>query len=185
MVVATLTNATTKQQDIRLFMNNKKQQLYIKNEKGRYEPYKPKEIGDKNVYRKIGNKYVPFAVVTKDEDWFQGGVFVVRSDKRYGTRSIADSEYLQECFRVDRIGNNYRILADQLASLEDYADFCAEELRKYKLERIDEYGYGMSTQEEIMCVVGSVFKFSDILKEKIEKEKTQKRDGSDMSNPPF
>lgn len=164
---------------------NKKQQLYIKNAKGRYEPYKPKEIGEKNVYRKIGNKYVPFAVVTKEEDWLQSGVFVVRSDKKSSCRSIAESEYLQECFRIDKIGNNYRILVDQLASLKDYADFCYEELRKYKFERIDENGYGISTQEEIMCIVGSVFKFSDILKEKIEKEKTQKRDDSDMSNPPF
>lgn len=162
----------------------KRQQLYIKNDKGRYVPYEPKALGEKNVYRKIGNKYVPFAVVTKEEDWFQGGVFVVRSDKKYGTRSIADSEYLQEVFHIDKIGNNYRILADQLASLEDYADFCAEELRKYKLERIDEHGYGMSTQEEIMCVVGSVFKFSDILKEKIEKEKSQVRQSGDYRRKP-
>jgi hypothetical protein len=162
----------------------KKQQLYIKNDKGRYEPYKPKEIEDKNVYRKIGNKYVPFAVVTKEDDWFQGGVFVVRSDKHYANRSIAESEYLQECFRIDKIGNNYRILADQLASLEDYVDFCAEELRKYKLERIDEHGYGMSTQEQIMCIIGSVFKFSDILKERICKENTEVRQPQDM-NPRF
>lgn len=159
----------------------KKQQLYIRNDKGRYEPYKPKEIEDKNVYRKIGNKYVPFAVVTKEEDWFQGGVFVVRSDKHYANRSIAEAEYLQECFRVDKIGNNYRILADQLASLEDYADFCAKELQKYKMKRINEYGYGMSTQEEIMCIIGSVFKFSDILKERIEKEKTEVRQPDDMT----
>lgn len=157
---------------------NKKPQLYIKNEKGRYEPYKPKEIGDKNVYRKIGNKYVPFAVVTKDEDWFQGGVFVVRSDKHYSHRSIADSEYLQECFRIDKIGNNYRILADQLASLQDYRDFASKELQKFRNERYSD-GYGLSTEEEICCVVGSVFKFSQILKENIEKEKTQKRSPSD------
>lgn len=164
-------------------MSNKKPQLYIKNEKGRYEPYKPKELGENNVYRKIGNKYIPFAVVKKDEDWLQGGVFVVRSDKRYGTRSIADSEYLQECFRVDRIGNNYRILADQLASLEDYADFCASELRKHEDER-RKSGIGISRAEKIECIVGSVFKFSNILKEKIEKENTQQRDSSD-ANPPF
>lgn len=159
----------------------KKQQLYIKNDKGRYEPYNPKEIEDKNVYRKIRNKYVPFAVVTKEVDWFQGGVFVVRSDKHSSIRSIAESEYLQECFRIDKIGNNYRILADQLASLMDYADFCAEELRKHKMKRIDEYGYGISTQEEIMCIIGSVFKFSDILKERIGKDKTEVRQPDDMT----
>lgn len=163
-------------------MPNKKQ-LYIKNEKGRYEPYKPKELGENNVYSKIGNKYIPFAVVKKDEDWLQGGVFVVRSDKRYGIRSIADSEYLQECFRVDKIGNNYRILADQLASLEDYADFCASELRKHEEER-RKSGIGISRAEKIEYIVGSVFKFSNILKEKIEKENTQQRDSSD-ANPPF
>lgn len=156
----------------------KKKQLYIKNERGRYEPYKPKEIGEKNVYRKIGNKYVPFAVVTKEEDWLQGGVFVVRSDKHHGIRSLADSEYLQECFRIDKIGNNYRILADQLASLEDYAEFASKELDNLRSERHTD-GYGLSTIEEVMCVVGSVFKFSDILKKRIADEKTERRNGID------
>lgn len=165
-------------------MPNKKQ-LYIKNEKGRYEPYKPKELGDKNVYKKVGNKYIPFAVcLNRDEDWLQSGVFVVRSDKEHGMRSWADSEYLQECFHIDKVSDNYRITAEQLASLQDYTDYCYNELKKFENER-REKGVGISYEEKMQVVVGSVFKFSAILKEKIEKEKTHKRNPSDGNNPPF
>lgn len=164
---------------------NKKQQLYIKNEKGRYEPYKPKEIGDKNVYRKIGNKYVPFAVcLNRDEDWLQSGVFVVRSDKEHGMRSWADSEYLQECFHIDKVSDNYRITAEQLASLQDYTDYCYNELKKFENER-REKGIGISYEEKMQVVVGSVFKFSAILKERMEKEHTQKRSPLDSERPFF
>jgi len=161
----------------------KKQQLYIKNAKGRYEPYEPKELGTKNVYRKVGNKYVPFAVVCKDEDWMQGGVFVVRNDKEYGIRSFADSEYLQEVFRIDRISKNYRITTEQLASLEDYSDFAWRELHKFRIDR-NKDGYGLSNAEEIACVIGSVFKFSEILKERIKQENAEVRQPEDM-NPRF
>ena len=93
-------------------------------------------------------------------------------------RSFADSEYLQEVYRIERIGNNYRITADQLASLEDYVDFCYNELRKFESERKSQ-GIGISTIETLQVVVGSVFKFSDMLKEKIDKEKSQVRQPSD------
>lgn len=158
----------------------KKQQLYIKNEKGRYEPYKPKELGDKNVYKKVGNKYIPFAVcLNRDEDWLQSGVFVVRSDKEHGMRSWADSEYLQECFRIDKISNNYRITTEQLACLEDYADYCLQELRKHEKMR-NEGGYGMSPMERVECIVGSVFKYSGILRDKIDKELSQEWQSDDI-----
>lgn len=156
-----------------------KQQLYIKNDKGRYEPYEPKEFGDGNVYRKVGNKYVPFGVVMRDEDWLQSGVFVVRSDKKRGMRSFAESEYLQECFRIDKISNNYRITTEQLACLEDYADFCIQELRKHEKMR-SEAGYGMSPMERVECIVGSVFKYSGILRDKIDKELSQERQSNDI-----
>lgn len=161
----------------------KKQQLYIKNEKGRYEPYEPKELGDGNVYRKVGNKYVPFGVIMHDKDWLQGGVFVVRSDKEHGMRSYAESEYLQECFRIEKVSNNYRITAEQLASLEDYVDFCYTELRKFENERHSK-GIGISYEEKIQVVVGSVFKFSDILKERIAKEQTHVRQQGDYRSKP-
>lgn len=162
----------------------KKQQLYIKNDKVRYEPYKPKELGDKNVYKKVGNKYIPFALcLNRDEDWLQSGVFVVRSDKEHGMRSWADSEYLQECFRIDKVSNNYRITAEQLASLEDYADYCYNELKKFENER-REKGIGISYEEKIQVVVGSVFKFSAILKERIAKEQTYVRQQGDYRSKP-
>lgn len=160
----------------------KKQQLYIKNDKGRYEPYKPKEIEDKNVYRKIGNKYVPYGR-RLNEDYLTDGVYVVRSDKSGGIRGFATLGYLEECYRIDKVSKNYRITTEQLASLEDYSDYAYKELQKFRMERHTE-GYGLSTAEEIACVIGSVFKFSDILKERICKENTEARQPQD-TNPTF
>lgn len=152
----------------------KKQQLYIKNSKGRYEPYEPPKVNvSDNLYVKVGRKYIPYGR-RLNEDYLTDGVYVVRCDKQYGTRSIAAVGHLEECYRIDKVSNSYRITTEQLASLEDYSDFALGELRKHKSERSGN-GYGISTVEEVACIIGSVFKFSDILKKRIEEEKTEKR----------
>ena len=92
--------------------------------------------------------------------------------------SMSDATYLQDCFLVEKVGRNYRITADQLASLQDYADFCYKELEKYKKER-NESGWGISNFEQVQAVVGAVFKFSDILRKRMEEEKTQQRSVED------
>lgn len=39
----------------------KKQQLYIKNDKGRYVPYEPPKVNvSETLFLKVGNKYVPY-----------------------------------------------------------------------------------------------------------------------------
>lgn len=161
----------------------KKQQLYIKNDKGRYEPYEPPKVKvSDNLYVKVGRKYVPYGR-RLNEDYLTDGVYVVRCDKQCGMRSIAAVGHLEECYRIDKVSNNYRITTEQLASLEDYSDFALEELRKHKSGRC-ENGYGISTAEEVACIIGSVFKFSDILKKRIEEEKTEKRSHID-TEPKF
>lgn len=152
----------------------KKQQLYIKNDKGRYEPYEPPKVNVADtLFLKVGNRYIPYGR-RLDEDYLTDGVYVVRCDKQCGLRSISSVGYLEECYRIDKVSNNYRITTEQLASLEDYSDFALGELRKLKSER-NASCYGLSTAEEVACVIGSVFKFSDILKKRIEEEKTEKR----------
>lgn len=157
----------------------KKQQLYIKNEKGRYIPFEPPKVNvSDTLFLKVGNKYIPYGR-RLNEDYLTDGVYVVRSDKSGGIRGFARQGYLEECYRVDKVTKNYRITTEQLASLEDYSDFAFNELRKFRMERHTE-GYGLSTAEEVACVIGSVFKFSDILKERIVKEKTEVRQPDDM-----
>lgn len=152
----------------------KKQQLYIKNDKGRYEPYEPPKVNvSDTLFLKVGNRYIPYGKKL-DTDYLTDGVYVVRSDKSGGMRSFASVGYLEECYRIDKVSSNYRITTEQLASLKDYSDYAIEELRKLRSERCTD-GYGLSTAEEIACVIGSVFKFSDILKKRIEGEKTEKR----------
>lgn len=161
----------------------KKQQLYIKNNKGRYEPYEsPKVNVSDNLYVKVGGKYVPYGR-RFNEDYLTDGVYVVRCDKRRGLRSIAEVGYLEECFRIDKVSNNYRITTELLASLEDYSDYVWKELQKLRSE-MHTNDYGLSTAEEVACVIGSVFKFSDILKKRIEEEKTEKRSHID-TEPKF
>ena len=161
----------------------KKQQLYIKNDKGRYEPYEPPKVNvSDNLYVKVGKRYVPYGI-RLNEDYLTDGVYVVRCDKQCGMRSISSVGYLEECYRIDKVSNNYRITTEKMASLKDYADYAIEELRKFRSERCTD-GYGLSTAEEIACVIGSVFKFSDILKKKIEEEKTEKRANID-TEPKF
>jgi len=165
-------------------MSNKKPQLYIKNEKGRYEPYTPPkpQLSD-TLYRKIGNKYYPASLSFGEHyDHLSDGVYVVREDGRGHLRSLANAEYIQEVFMIEKICGNYRITAEQYASLEDYEEFAYQELLKFEKERAS---IGISKCERIQCVVGSVFKFSAILKEKMEKEKTHRRNPSDGNNPPF
>lgn len=56
----------------------KKPQLYVKNEKGRYEPYVEEKKDDGGtLYIKRGNKYEPFALRFND-DYLTDGVYVVR-----------------------------------------------------------------------------------------------------------
>lgn len=156
----------------------KKQQLYIKNGKGRYEPYEPPKVNvSDTLFLKVGNRYIPYGKQL-NTDYLTDGVYVVRSDKKGGMRSFASVGYLEECYRIDKVSSNYRITTEQMASLEDYSDFALDELRKHKSER-SENGYGISTAEEVACIIGSVFKFSDILKKRIEEEKTERRNGID------
>ena len=161
----------------------KKQQLYIKNDKGRYEPYEPPKVNvSDNLYVKVGRKYVPYGR-RLNEDYLTDGVYVVRYDKQCGMRSISSVGYLEECYRIDKVSNNYRITTEQMASLEDYSDYVLKELQKLRSEKHTN-GYGLSTADEIACVIGSVFKFSDILKKRIEEEKTEKRSHID-TEPTF
>ena len=162
----------------------KKPQLYIKNEKGRYEPYTPPkpQLSD-TLYRKIGNKYYPASLSFGEHyDHLSDGVYVVREDGRGHLRSLANAEYIQEVFVIDKVSGNYRITTEQYASLEDYEEFAYQELLKFERERAS---IGISKCERIQCVVGSVFKFSAILKERMEKEHTQKRSPLDSEKPSF
>lgn len=159
----------------------KKQQLYIKNDKGRYEPYEPPKMNVADtLFLKVGNKYVPYGI-RLNEDYLSDGVYVVRCDKRM--RGIASVGYLEECYRIDKVSNNYRITTEQMASLEDYSAYVWKELQKLRSERHSS-GYGISNAEEIACIIGSVFKFSDILKKRIDEEKTEKRSHID-TEPKF
>lgn len=57
--------------------------LYTKNAKGRYEVYKEPKAEDPNVYKRVGNKYVPIGIKTED-NWLTDGLWLVRHKGRSG-----------------------------------------------------------------------------------------------------
>ena len=63
-----------------------KQKLYIKNEKGRYEEYRPEmKTDDGNLFfRKVKGKYVPFGRIANGEMIYEG-VWVVLSNLSYSS----------------------------------------------------------------------------------------------------
>ena len=65
-----------------------KPQLYIKNEKGRYEPYKLAEPEvDNKLYRKINGKYYAWEMDLQNEH-LPEGVWVIRLDKASDIKNV-------------------------------------------------------------------------------------------------
>ena len=161
----------------------KKPQLYVKNAKGRYEPYVEEKRTDENtIYIKRNNRFEPVSLRLND-DCIGEGVYVVRRRINGASYSMAHCDYISDVFCLEKVSNNYRITTEQVASLEDYAEFCIQELQKFEKRRAEEH-IGTSPYERVQNIVGNVFKFSNILKEKIDREKSNKRDGADAT-PPF
>lgn len=78
-------------------------QLYIKNEKGRYEPYKEPEWEDNKLYTKLPNgKYEP-AGMHVETNMLTEGVWVVVKDP--GRTGITSSRYMHTCYRLEKVSD--------------------------------------------------------------------------------
>ena len=80
------------------------QKLYIKNDKGRYEEYKPVlKTDDCNLlFRKVGNKYIPSERYYR-HDTLSEGVWVVLSNLSFAGRQIVRGDYLKELFQINKV----------------------------------------------------------------------------------
>ena len=85
----------------------KKQKLYIKNEKGRYEEYKPiMKADDGNLFfRKVKGKYVPCGR-HEHIDMLSEGVWVVLSNFSHCSSQMASGEYLKDLFQINKVSGN-------------------------------------------------------------------------------
>ena len=81
----------------------KKQKLYIKNEKGRYEEYKPiMKADDGNLFfRKVKGKYVPCGR-HEHIDMLSEGVWVVLSNLSHCSSQMASGDYLKDLFQINK-----------------------------------------------------------------------------------
>ena len=134
-----------------------KPQLYIKNEKGRYEPYKLPELEvDNKLYRKINGKYYAWEMDLRN-DHLPEGVWVITRHK-YCT-SFTSGSYLREQFRLDKASDIKEVSLAELGSLE--------KLTREVLDALPSDYRNRTTNDLVHLVVGKVYELSKI-KEKCE-----------------
>ena len=132
--------------------NMKLPKLYIKNGKGRYEPYTiPEHDIDNTMYRRINGKYVPVSMFTSDH--LTDGVWVVTS--RPSVRSLTNETYLRESFKLDKVADLQRFPMTKIASMKQ----CVDHILWH--ERLDMSG--KSVNDIVSEIVGMVYKYNDDL----------------------
>ena len=126
--------------------------LYIKNDKGMYEPYSiPEHDIDKTMYRRINGKYVPVSMLVDDD--IPEGIWVVTS--RPSVRSITNGTYLRESFKLDKVADLQRFPMTKIASMKQ----CVDHILWNERFSID----GKSVHDIVSEVVGMVYKCNDDL----------------------
>ena len=126
--------------------------LYIKNDKGRYEPYSiPEHDIDNTMYRRINGKYVPVSMLVDDD--IPEGIWVVTS--RSSVRSITNGTYLRESFKLDKVADLQRFPMTKVASMKQ----CVDHILWNERFSID----GKSVNDIVSEIVGMVYKYNDDL----------------------
>lgn len=146
----------------------KKTKLYIKNEKGRYEEYKPvlKTDDCDLLFRKVGNKYIPCERY-RCHDTLSEGVWVVLSNLSYCSKSIVSGDYLKELFQIHKVSGIEEPTIAQLGGLEKYYDYVSSEWSKYYKEYQLGHDWSPSNSDVIHFIIGKVFEYC----KKVEAEK--------------
>ena len=126
--------------------------LYIKNDKGRYEPYTiPEHDIDKTMYRRVNGKYVPVSMLVCDD--IPEGIWVVTS--RPSVRSITNGTYLGESFKLDKVADLERFPMTKIASMKQ----CVDHILWNERFSID----GKSVHDIVSEIVGMVYQYNDDL----------------------
>lgn len=130
--------------------NTKKLQLYIKNDKGRYEEYhEPSQPYDNKLYRKVGNKYEPCSMLMTND--IGEGVWVVV--KHMGCKSISNGKYLCENYMCMKAGDIQEVSLAQLGGLERLSHTLSRHW--------DELPTNVSQYDLCRAIVGLLFKYKD------------------------
>lgn len=146
----------------------KNQKLYIKNEKGRYEEYKPvlKTDDCDLLFRKAGNKYIPCERY-RCHDTLGEGVWVVLSNLSFAGRQIVSGDYLKELFQIHKVSGIEEPTMAQLGGLEKCYDYVYHEWDKYYEDYKLGHEWNPSNHDVIHFIIGKVFEYC----KKVEAEK--------------
>lgn len=150
----------------------KKQKLYIKNEKGRYEEYKPVMKTDDSdlLFRKVGNKYIPCERYLS-HDSLTEGVWVVLSNLSYCSKRITSGDYLKELFQIRKVSGIEEPTMAQLGGLEKCYDYVYHEWDKYYEDYKLGHEWNPSNHDVIHFIIGKVFEYNQkMMAEKKEVE---------------
>ncbi len=108
---------------------------------------------DKNVYKKVGRKYVPIGLRIGDR-YFSDGIYIVRH------QCTTNAGYLAQIYGICKIGDNVEADFTKLASMEEYADVVAKTIS------INE-NKAMTRQNLARLIVKALFDFNKEKKEKL------------------
>lgn len=129
--------------------------LYIKNERGRYEEYKEKDVDvSETLFRRINGKYVPHSILCTND--LPEGVWVVTRGR--SCRELIRGQYLQELMRLDK--------ASELAEMPNLAELGGwQKCAKWVLENIGDTT-NMTKSDLVYAIVGKVFEYFKITNDK-------------------
>ena len=152
-----------------------KPKLYIKNEKGRYEEYKPElKIDEPGLFfRKRGGKYIPCGTL-ESHDILGEGVWVVLSNLSYCSKSISSGDYLKELFQINKVSGIEEVSIAQLGGLEMYADYVKHEWNEYYRNYMLGHEWSPSNSDVIYFIIGKVFEYNQKLMAEKKEDKSCK-----------
>ena len=133
----------------------KRQTLYTKNEKGRYEEYQIPDLDiSDTLFRRINGKYVPVSINCAND--LPEGIWVVTRGR--SSREIISGQYLQELMRLDK--------TSELAEMPNLAELGGwQKCAKWVLNNIGDTTK-MTKNDLVYTIVGKVFEYSKMTNDK-------------------
>ena len=127
----------------------KKQKLYTKNEKGRYEEYQIPDLDiSKTLFRRINGKYVPVSTTCTND--LPEGVWVVTRGS--SCREIMRGQYLKELMKLDKASD-----LKEMPSLAELGGW--QKCAQWVLDEIGDFE-SMTMKEIVYAIVGKVYEYS-------------------------
>ena len=127
----------------------KRQTLYTKNEKGRYEEYQIPDLDiSDTLFRRINGKYVPVSTTYSND--LPEGVWVVTRGS--SCKEIIYGQYLKEIMKLDKASD-----LKEMPSLAELGGW--QKCAQWVLDEIGDINT-MTKRDIIYAVVGKVFEYS-------------------------